>query len=233
MPGVSIYWPLGYPTMESSIARCIEAIDAGADWLELGFPYSDPVADGPVIEAATAQALRNGTTVAQCLEAARTIHEARPDTPLVAMTYANLAYQLGWDKWAIALRSAGIAGCILPDVPLEESGSIRAELQKNDVAWHPLVTPSTPASRVEAICKTATGFVYVVSSAGITGLAGPGNVDALVGLARQHAPDVAVGFGIRDKADVARIWATGAHAIIGSEAVRHEGNLGAYVASLR
>lgn len=219
--------------MDASIARCIEAIDAGADWLELGFPYSDPVADGPVIEAATAQALRQGTTVADCLGAAKAVHKARPETPLVAMTYANIAYQMGWDSWAKALAEAGFSGCILPDVPLEESAPVQEALRQNSLAWHPLVTPSTPPARVKQICSTATGFVYVVSTAGITGAAGPGNVDALVSLVKQHAPDVAVGFGIRNKEDVARIWASGAHAIIGSEAVRHEGNLGAYVASLR
>lgn len=230
---ISIYWPLGYPTLVRSIELCLEAIDAGADWLELGIPYSDPVADGPVIEAASAQALTQRTTVADCLAAAKQIHTARPETKLVAMTYANIAYQIGWESWANKLAAAGFSGCILPDVPLEESGPIRAELAKHGLAWHPLVTPITPSERLREIVATATGFVYVVSSTGITGMSGPGDVAQLVAKVQSAtSQQVAVGFGIRSKEDVVTIATLGAHAIIGSEAIRNETRLGEYVRSL-
>jgi tryptophan synthase alpha chain len=230
---ISIYWPLGYPTMARSIELCLEAIDAGADWLELGIPYSDPVADGPVVEAASARALAQGTTVADCFAAAKQIHAARPDTKLVAMTYANIVYQIGWENWAIKLAESGISGCILPDVTLEESGPIRAALLKQGIAWHPLVTPITPDARMRDIVATATGFVYVVSSTGITGMSGPGDVAQLVSRVQAESSQlVAVGFGIRSKEDVATIAALGAHAIVGSEAIRNEPRLGEYVRSL-
>lgn len=233
MPGVSIYWPLGYPTLEASIQHCIEAIDAGAAFLELGFPYSDPVADGPVIEAASAQALAQGTTVSDCLEAARRIADARPGVPLIAMTYANIAYQRGWNQWASDLAAAGITGCILPDVPLEESGPLRSALKVAGLQWIPLVTPITDTERIAAIAETATGFLYVVSSTGITGMSGPGDVAPLIARIRSISEiPISVGFGIRDAEDVATIHALGAHAIIGSEAIRNQERLPEYVRSL-
>lgn len=231
---ISIYWPLGYPTLEKSVELCIEAIDAGADWLELGIPYSDPVADGPIIEAASAQALAQGTTVEDCFAAVKKIKAARPKTKVVAMTYANIAYQIGWENWASRLAETGFSGCILPDVPLEESAPLRDALAIHRIAWHPLVTPVTPDERLRKIVSTATGFVYVVSSTGITGMSEPGDVSDLVKLVQTATKQpVAVGFGIRSKADVTTIEALGAHAIIGSEAIRNENRLGEYVRGLK
>ncbi|MGB1586585.1 MAG: tryptophan synthase subunit alpha [Thermoplasmatota archaeon] len=222
----NVYVPLGYPDLETSEALAVAALENGADGLELGLPFSDPAADGPTIEAATQRALQNGTTVADCLEIASRLRRRFPDAPLVAMTYANLAFRPGWAAFANALAEAGVDGLILPDVSLEESKSIRAALHDAGVAWVPLVSPLTPPDRMAAIAATATGFLYVVGSTGITGQEGPGPlVERTVQAARAAGAKVPllVGFGIASPEDVRRILDAGADgAIVGSHLVRIE-----------
>ena len=226
--GFSAYVCLGHPSMDASVAHAIACIDGGADWLELGIPFSDPAADGPAIQAATHDALEAGATVAACLEEAQRIHEARPDVPLVAMTYANVAHRMGWDAWAAALAAAGFDGCILPDVPLEESGPVRTALASAGVAWAPLVTPTTDLARMRRIAATATGFLYVVGNVGTTGQGDPGAlIEATVARAKDagDAP-LAVGFGIAAPEHVRRVRDAGAQgAIVGSHIVSmiHDG----------
>lgn len=221
---LSIYLPAGYPELAGSRAAFDAVIAGGADWIEFGIPFSDPAADGPVIEAAANQALAGGATVASCLALARQLRDDHPDTPLIAMTYANLAYQMGWDGWARALADAGIDGCILPDVPLEESGPARRALAAAGLAWVPLVTPTTSAERMAAIAATATGFLYVVANVGITGQSDPGPlVEATARRAREAAPGVplCVGFGVSSADDVRRVMAAGVDGVIvGSAVVR-------------
>lgn len=220
---LSIYLCVGDPDVEASFDAMSTAIDAGADWLEVGIPFSDPAADGPVIQAATQRAVHNQTRLDDALDVIRRLRQRHPTVPLIAMTYANLAYQRGWVPFCKALREAGADGLILPDVPLEEAQPVRDALAANDLAWVPLVTPTTPADRMAAIAKTATGFLYVVGNVGITGQTDPGPlVEKTVAAARQADPDVplAVGFGIATAADVKRVIAAGANgAIVGSKAV--------------
>lgn len=222
--GLSIYWPAGFPDTDRSEAYLRATIEGGADWIELGFPFSDPAADGPVIQEATAQALRRGFRVQDGLALARRLRDDHPDLPLVCMSYANVAYQMGWTGFAAALAEAGMDGCILPDVPLEESGPVRDALAGHGLAWVPLVTPTTSLERMRAIAATATGFLYVVSNVGITGQADPGPlVERTVARAREAGVDVplAVGFGIGGPDDVRRVLAAGADgAIVGSHVVR-------------
>ena len=223
--GLSIYLVAGHPDPDASFAYFDAAIRGGADWIEFGIPFSDPAADGPVIEAAANQALHGGTTPATALALARRVREAHPHTPLVAMTYANIAYQMGWDAFAAALAEHGLDGCILPDVPLEESGPVREALAAHGLAWIPLVTPTTPPDRMADIAASASasGFLYVVSNVGITGQADPGPlVEATVERARAAGATVplAVGFGITSATDVRRVLAAGADAaIVGSHIV--------------
>lgn len=222
-PGLSIYIPIGVPDVATSIAMADAAIRGGADWLELGFPFSDPAADGPVIEQATHAAVQAGVTVADCLAAAAEIRRRHSETPLVAMTYANLAFRSGWDAFARLLAKAGMDGLILADVPLEESAPIRRALATHKLAWIPLVTPTTTIERMIAIAATTTGFLYVVGNVGTTGQAGPG---ALFGATLQRARQatdgpLALGFGIASSADVRAVHALGASAIVGSAVVRH------------
>lgn len=224
--GLSAYLPAGHPSTRDDHAFLDAAIRGGADFLELGIPFSDPAADGPVIEAATARALRNGCTVAHAFDLAARVRDAHPETPIVAMTYANVAYHIGWDAFAARLAAADLDGCILPDVPLEESGPVRTALATHGLAWVPLVTPTTPAPRMRDIAATATGFLYVVSNVGITGQGDPGPlVEETLARARSGShgtgPPLAVGFGIRTPKDVRRVLDAGADAaIVGSALVQ-------------
>ncbi|MGB0651822.1 MAG: tryptophan synthase subunit alpha [Thermoplasmatota archaeon] len=221
--GLSIYLCGGHPSVQATGDLLDAAVAGGADWLELGIPFSDPAADGPVIQAAATQALENGCTVQDILAIARAFRGRHPEVPVIAMTYANLAFQRGWEGFARDLAEAGIDGLILPDVPLEESGPIRAALAAAGLAWVPLVTPTTPADRMAALAATATGFLYVVGNVGITGQSDPGPlVEATVARARAADPDVplAVGFGISSADDVRRVLGAGADAaIVGSKVV--------------
>lgn len=220
---LSIYLASGHPDNEQALAMVEAAIDGGADWIELGIPFSDPGADGPTIEAASAAALAKGHRVEDAFRLARQLHARRPETPIVAMTYANIAYQMGWTEFARACAHNGIDGVILPDVPLEESEPIRAALADADVAWVPLVTPATDEARMAEIAATCTGFLYVVGNVGITGQADPGPlVEATVQRARRVTDKpLAVGFGIASAADVARVIEAGAQAaIVGSHIVQ-------------
>ncbi len=220
---LSIYLPSGHPSVGADRACFDAAIRGGADWLELGIPFSDPGADGPVIEAASAAAIQRGHRVSDALALARGLREDHADVPIVAMTYANIAFQMGWEAFATALAENGVDGLILPDVPLEESAPIRAALAAADVAWIPLVTPMTDETRMAAIAATATGFLYVVGNVGITGQNDPGElVEATVARARKVTDKpLAVGFGIASPDDVRRVLAAGADAaIVGSHIVR-------------
>lgn len=221
---LNAYLPAGYPDLTTSEALFSAAIEGGADVIEFGIPWSDPAADGPVIEAASSAALHAGLTVGHALALGARLRKRFPDTPLVAMTYANLAYQRGWDGFAAALREHGFDGAILADVPLEESDPARAALAAAGLAWVPLVAPTTPPERMAAIAATATGFLYVVGNVGTTGQADPGAlVEATVARAREAGAEVplCVGFGIATTDDVARVLAAGADgAIVGTALVR-------------
>lgn len=221
--GFSAYIPFGYPNPGATGALLDAAVVGGADWIEIGLPFSDPAADGPVLQAASAKALDQGATVQGAFEAAAAFRGRHPRVPIVAMTYANIVHIRGWDGFAAELARSGLDGLVCPDVPLEESGPLRKALARHDLAHVPLVTPATPDARMAAIAGSATGFLYVLASVGVTGQADPGPVmQATVRRARAARPDVplAVGFGIRGPQDVARVLAAGADAaIVGSQLV--------------
>ncbi len=217
---LSIYLTSGHPDAISCQSYFEAAMDGGADWLELGIPFSDPGADGPVIQQASSTALAGGHRVEDALDLAARL---QGKIPIVAMTYANIAYQRGWTTFAEELAEAGVDGLILPDVPLEESGPIRAALDAAGVAWVPLVTPMTSAERMAAIAATCTAFLYVVGNVGITGQADPGAlVEETVARARSVTDrPLAVGFGVASPDDVRRVLAAGADAaIVGSHIVK-------------
>lgn len=221
--GLSAYLPFGYPSPTASDALLDAAVAGGADWIELGLPFSDPVADGPVLQAASAKALAAGATVDGALQAGARFRARHPSVPLVAMTYANLVHRRGWAGTAAALAAAGFDGLVCPDAPLEESGPLREALAAAGLAHVPLVTPATPDARMAAIAATATGFLYVVANVGVTGQADVGPLmQQTVRRARGSGSQVpmAVGFGVSGPEDVARIVAAGADAaIVGSRLV--------------
>jgi tryptophan synthase alpha chain len=211
----------GFPDMATSRAIGEAYAAAGADLVELGIPYSDPLADGPVIHAAGTAALRAGATVGGVLEVAEALSRR---LPVVLMCYVNLVLARGLDAFAAAAREAGISGLIVPDLPLEEAPEIEAACAEHAIALVPLVAPTTPDERLALIGARARGFLYTVSVTGTTGERAGGEDAFRAILDRVHAHTsvpVALGFGIATAEQAAAAARAGADGVIvGSRLVR-------------
>jgi tryptophan synthase alpha chain len=224
----------GFPDLAGSRAIGEAYADGGADLVELGVPFSDPLADGPVIQAAGTRALAAGATVDGVLEVAAAL-AAR--VPVVVMAYANLVFARGTERFAAALAAVGASGLIVPDLPLEEAPGVLEACDAAGVALVPLVAPTTPDERLGAIGARARGFLYTVSVTGTTGerasLAEA--FAAVVARAKAHAPvPVALGFGIATPEHAAQAAAAGADGVIvGSRLVRAAGEAGDPAAAVR
>jgi tryptophan synthase alpha chain len=205
----------GFPDVETS-ARIGEAYaDAGADLVELGVPFSDPLADGPVIHAAGTRALAAGVTLHHVLELGARL-AAR--LPVVLMCYSNPMLARGVERFADELAVRGISGLIVPDLPLEEAPVVLAACDAAGIALVPLVAPTTPDERLAAIGGRARGFIYTVSVLGTTGERSSGGSGAAEMLARVHAHSrvpVALGFGISTPEQAAAAAESGADGVIG------------------
>jgi tryptophan synthase alpha chain len=210
----------GFPDMETSITVADAYAEAGADLVELGVPFSDPLADGPVIHAAGTRALAAGATLESVLEICERL-AAR--VPVVPMVYANMALAHGVESFAGMLAKAGAAGAIIPDLPLGEEDSLSDALRDAGLAPVPLVAPTTPAERRKLICERAEGFVYAVSDTRVTGERDrlPAGLEDLVRATRDHAAvPVAVGFGIGTPEQAAAVGRIADGVIVGSRLVR-------------
>lgn len=165
------YISLGDPNYDACVGWADALIRGGADILELGIPFSDPVADGPVIQKAFKRALANPFSMDKVLETTERIHSSHPHVPLVYLTYFNPIYSYGFEKFAEKAKIAGIQGLIIPDLPYDtlETDSLFKSLKKRGIDLIHLVTPATPVSRMKGIRDFASGFVYYVTSYGVTG----------------------------------------------------------------
>ncbi|HZO76533.1 MAG TPA: tryptophan synthase subunit alpha [Solirubrobacteraceae bacterium] len=214
----------GFPDLETSLEIGHACAEAGAAMLELGVPFSDPLADGPVIHAAGTAALGNGVRLAQVLEVAAGL---APEVPVVVMCYANPILARGLERFCDQLRDAGVSGLIVPDLPLEEAGLALRACDARELALVPLVAPTTPESRLAQIGRQARGFVYTVSVTGTTGERArvDGALESLLRRVGAHTDvPVAVGFGI-SAPDHARAAADAGAAgvIVGTRLVRAAG----------
>lgn len=210
----------GFPDGPGSAAVIAAYADAGADLIELGVPFSDPLADGPVIHAAATRALESGATYKRTLEIGAEVAER---VPVIAMVYANMVLARGAERFAGDLSSAGLAGAIVPDLPPEEAGEVRAALSAAGLALIPLIAPTTPDARRAEICRDATGFVYVVSDTRTTGERDelPPELGDLVRAVQADAGvPAAVGFGIGTPEQAAEVGAVADGVIVGSRLVR-------------
>jgi tryptophan synthase alpha chain len=221
------YMMAGYPDRETGLAVAAAYVDSGADLIELGVPFSDPLADGPTIHAAATAALEAGATLATALEVCRSVGER---VPVVLMAYSNMVLAHGGaSEFARLAVAAGAAGVIVPDLPLGEAEDVREDFGAAGLALVPLVAPTTSAERRARICAVGRGFVYVVSTVGTTGERAeiPAALADLVAATKADAEvPVAVGFGIGTAAQVAEVGRIADGVIIGSRLVRAAGEGG-------
>jgi tryptophan synthase alpha chain len=204
----------GFPDLPASRAIGEACAQAGADLLELGVPFSDPLADGPVIHAAGTEALRRGATPGSVLEVCRELSAA---VPVVVMCYANPVFAAGGEAFAAALADAGASGLIVPDLPLEEAPGLLEACDRAGIALVPLVAPTTPDGRLAEIGARARGFLYAVSLVGTTGErdALSAGLSAMLERARSRTEvPVAVGFGIATPDQVVAAADAGADGVI-------------------
>jgi tryptophan synthase alpha chain len=217
------YVVAGYPDADTSFRAALAAADAGADILEVGLPYSDPLADGATLQRASSAALHAGATFDRSVELVRRIAEARPDLPLVPMAYANQVLGGGDGRAAAArLSQAGAAGVILPDLTPDEGGPFEGVARSVDLAVVYLVAPTTPPERRAAIAARSGGFLYCVSLVGVTGARAtlPSTVGRLVRDVRSVSPvPVAVGFGVSRPSHVRALARAGADGVVVASAL--------------
>ncbi|MCP9959362.1 MULTISPECIES: tryptophan synthase subunit alpha [Streptomyces] len=232
------YLPAGFPTVDVGIEAVKAALDGGADVVEVGLPHSDPVLDGPVIQTADDIALRGGVRIADVM---RTVREAFEATgkPVLVMTYWNPVDRYGVERFAAELAEAGGAGCILPDLPVQESALWREHARKHDLATVFVVAPSSRDERLAAITAAGTGFVYAASLMGVTGTRESVGGQAADLVRRTRATTdlpVCVGLGVSDAGQAAEVASFADGVIVGSAFVKRlldAGDHAAGVAAVR
>jgi tryptophan synthase alpha chain len=221
-PGLVVYLTAGDPSLEVTRAIAIDAIDAGADVIELGVPFSDPLADGPVIQRASERAVARGTRLKDVLALAAEIRAARPSAGIVIFTYLNPVLRYGLHRFADEAAAAGADGVLVTDLIVEEAGEYLAEMERVNLAPIFLAAPTSPDERLEAIAKHSKGFVYAISRVGITGTQQSLASDAAALVARIRrwtTLPVAVGFGISNSEHVAQVAEFADAAVVGSAIV--------------
>ena len=233
------YITAGDPGKDASVTLLHSLVAAGADALELGVPFSDPSADGPVIQAACERALKAGTTLTDVLAMVREFRRKDTATPVILMGYLNPVEAMGAEAFAAAASEAGVDGVITVDMPPEEAEPLAGLLRKRGVDPIFLLAPTTDEARVRRISETASGFVYYVSFKGVTGAARLDVAevrDRLAAVRRETRLPVGVGFGVRDAASAAALAQVADAVIVGSAVVsriaEHKGDVAGAAASL-
>ena len=233
------YLTAGYPTPAASPALVLALQAGGADLIELGVPFSDPVADGPTIQRAAGRALAAGMTPTRCLDLCREVRRRGVGVPLVLMGYYNPVHAYGPGAYVRDCAAAGVDGLIVPDLPPDEAGPLAGECRAAGLALIHLVAPTTPPERAARVAGETSGFLYVVSRLGTTGgtmAAGEALAGRLCALRSVARTPLAVGFGITRPAEVAAVAREADGVVVGSAVVERadEGPdaLRAYVASL-
>ncbi|MFT4049089.1 MAG: tryptophan synthase subunit alpha [Solirubrobacterales bacterium] len=218
----------GFPNADDSFRIAQAYVDGGADLIEYGLPFSDPLADGPVIHAAAVDSLAAGAVIDKLLDG---IAPVAAQVPVMVMTYFNIIHARGVERFLGRCADIGVSGLIVPDIPLEESAALLEPCDRHGLALIPLIAPTTPDERMGEICAQARGFIYVVSVTGTTGerTADAAGLSELVGRVRAHTDlPIAVGFGIGEPEQASRVADVADGAIVGTRLVRavreaHEG----------
>lgn len=221
-PGLVAYLTIGDPGIETSERVAIAAIDAGADVVELGVPFSDPVADGPVIQRASERAVAKGVSLRDVLVVAANIRKARSNAGLIVFSYLNPVLRYGLEAFCIAAKKAGVDGALLTDLTIDEAVEYRQLMRQHKLAPIFLAAPTSSDARLKRIAEASEGFVYAISRTGITGTQRDVNTDAgeLVARLRNYTTlPVAVGFGISDASHVAAVGEFADAVVVGSAIV--------------
>jgi len=220
-PGLVTYVTAGDPNLEETSRILIALARSGADVLEVGVPFSDPLADGPVIQRASERALASGTTLRKTLEMIRSIRHDVP-APIVLFTYANPVARLGDEAFVTAAAAAGVDGVLVLDLPVEEAGPFRERLRRAELDLIFLLSPTTTDDRMRRSAELGSGFLYVISRLGVTGARDrlAGDAEALVRRVRAQTDlPVAIGFGISRPEHVAEVARWADAAVVGSALV--------------
>jgi tryptophan synthase alpha chain len=221
-PSLVAYVTCGNPDLATTRDVVLAAIDAGADAIELGVPFSDPVADGPVIQRASQRALQQGTTLADVLKLAAEVRQHAQSTGLIVFSYLNPILRMGLEKFCKIARHAGVDGALLTDLPVEEAGDYLREMRRNELATVFLAAPTSTDERLKRIAEASSGFVYAVSRTGVTGTRQqlPEDARKLVRRLRKYTKlPIAVGFGISTSQQFAAVGEFADAAVVGSAIV--------------
>jgi tryptophan synthase alpha chain len=231
---------LGYPSFDASIEVVDAMVAAGVDLIELQIPFSEPMADGPVILHANQKALAAGSTVARCFEVAAELAKKHPQVPLLFMSYYNIVFKRGLKKFAQDTQAAGLVGAIIPDVPHEEGEELFAEMSAAGIEPVLLFSPTTDDARMKEIAEHAHGFIYCIARKGVTGANTDfSEVDAYLARCRRATSlPLALGFGVKDAADVRGLVGKADIAVVGSQTIKvidteGVGAVGAFIGGLR
>ncbi len=217
------YITAGHPSVDETLNVMNLLVESGGDIIELGFPFSDPTADGPVIQASSQHALEAGFRRADYFEIIRKFRATNADTPIVAFTYFNPVFHMGTEAFVAKLAEVGADAMLVVDLPLEEQGELLPALQKHGLYLIQLIAPTTPDERAAEVLKTAAGFVYQIALKGVTGERSSLAGDALVNVARTKALTelpVCMGFGVSNGEMAGAVSAASEGVVVGSALVR-------------
>ncbi len=217
------FWTIGYPDYTTSLSVIEALVASGADALELGVPFSDPLADGPTIQHASQVSLQNGTRLIDCIEAVKTLRARGVTIPLVLMGYVNPVIAYGMERYAHDAAVAGASGFIVADLPMEEAGAMMGYCASNGLALIPLLAPTSTPERIRQVVAEAKGFVYLVSVTGVTGARDALPVDLTEYVRRVRSLTtlpLAVGFGISQPEQVRTIAALADGVVVASALIR-------------
>lgn len=222
LPGLIPYFTAGFPALESTVPLLLAAEEAGCLAVEVGIPFSDPLADGPTIQRSGTRALRNGMTLRRAVRQIAEARNAGVSIPLAPMTYVNPILAYGAAAFMADLRDAGADGLIVPDLPAEEAGRLRELAHSRGLALIPLAAPTTTDARLARICANAAGFVYCVSVTGVTGARDALSPEALQLLERVRACTSlprGLGFGLRSHEHLERLRGRAEAGVVGSAVI--------------
>ena len=241
---LSVFLTAGYPRIEDTVDLILNLAEAQVDFVELGMPFSDPIADGPVIQETSNVALKNGIQLEQILDMVKQIR-GHSSIPILLMGYLNPIYKMGIDKFIVAAHQSGADGLIIPDWPVEESSGYQNLLQENDLDLIHLIAPNTPFDRIQKIDAASTSFIYFVAYTGVTGKDNKPTkaaIDFFTMLKKTIAHPFMIGFGIKSKEDFETYTKYADGAIVGSAFLRllgecspenRKGEIKAFINNLR